>query len=507
LQERWKGLLPILWGQQLRQERLNELIYISLLNAEGLPGPKASRLAPLLYRPSEETLGEDEVTPEKSLKAVPPAKTTFTSTPATDVLVIGAGLAGLVAAWQATSQGLKVRLISKGWGTLYWHAGCVDVWGTAPSGDELGNKEESGRNVRDALSELAGSKPQHPYSLTGLDLLNQAVEEFQGWSERVGYPLQGSLDSCWQLPTGLGTSRRTCLAPITMLAGDLRDQRAMAVVGFEQYVDLYPRWIADNLRSVGVSAEPISLCLDSLDERKFVTARVLAEMFETPEFREIVAKEVLRKLRSLSVERVGFPAVLGLLRAVEVQQDLEEKIGLPVFEIPTLPPSIPGIRLHKLLIAEIEKNGGRVLDGMQVIAAEAQGDVILGVWSEAAARPKLNRAGSYILATGGIMGGGFWMDADGRLREKIFDLPLMGNLGQNQAFERSFLDSGGQPIFRSGVVVNQDLQPITPTGDRLYKNLSIAGAGLAYCDPIQERSVEGIALVTGYVAGSRGVTR
>ena len=37
LQERWKGLTPILWAQQLKQERLDELIYLSLLNADHLP--------------------------------------------------------------------------------------------------------------------------------------------------------------------------------------------------------------------------------------------------------------------------------------------------------------------------------------------------------------------------------------------------------------------------------------------------------------------------------------
>jgi glycerol-3-phosphate dehydrogenase len=37
LQERWKGLVPILWGEQLKQERLDELIYLSVLNADHLP--------------------------------------------------------------------------------------------------------------------------------------------------------------------------------------------------------------------------------------------------------------------------------------------------------------------------------------------------------------------------------------------------------------------------------------------------------------------------------------
>ncbi len=49
LLERWKGLLPVLWGSQLKQERLDELIYLTMLNADHLPGQKASRLGPILY--------------------------------------------------------------------------------------------------------------------------------------------------------------------------------------------------------------------------------------------------------------------------------------------------------------------------------------------------------------------------------------------------------------------------------------------------------------------------
>ena len=53
LQERWKGLLPVLWGQQLRQERLDELIYLDLLNADHLPGTGPSRLASTNYSPPD----------------------------------------------------------------------------------------------------------------------------------------------------------------------------------------------------------------------------------------------------------------------------------------------------------------------------------------------------------------------------------------------------------------------------------------------------------------------
>lgn len=51
LQERWKGLMPILWGPQLKQERLDELIYLNVLNADHLPGETASPLGPKMYEP------------------------------------------------------------------------------------------------------------------------------------------------------------------------------------------------------------------------------------------------------------------------------------------------------------------------------------------------------------------------------------------------------------------------------------------------------------------------
>jgi glycerol-3-phosphate dehydrogenase len=37
LQERWKGLPPVLWGSQLQQARLDELIYLGIMDAEQLP--------------------------------------------------------------------------------------------------------------------------------------------------------------------------------------------------------------------------------------------------------------------------------------------------------------------------------------------------------------------------------------------------------------------------------------------------------------------------------------
>ncbi len=59
LQERWKGVLPILWGQQLKQERLDQLLYLSLMNVDHLPDPElASPMSDFYTRiPTETTEG------------------------------------------------------------------------------------------------------------------------------------------------------------------------------------------------------------------------------------------------------------------------------------------------------------------------------------------------------------------------------------------------------------------------------------------------------------------
>lgn len=50
LQERWKGITPILWGQQLTQQRLDELLYLSLLNVDHLPATDQESPLSAFYR-------------------------------------------------------------------------------------------------------------------------------------------------------------------------------------------------------------------------------------------------------------------------------------------------------------------------------------------------------------------------------------------------------------------------------------------------------------------------
>lgn len=496
MQERWKGLLPVLWGQQLRQERLNQLIYLSLLNAEALPGAPSSRLSPEFYLPPEDTRSlkaEGGQAPE-TRRAIPDDKP---SPPEVDVLVIGAGLAGLVSAWQASRQGKRVRLISKGWGSLYWHSGCVDVLGYAGKA-----KRQPVEDLAEALQQKIQTDSNHPYRFAGLESLRQALDALKSLCESGGYPMQGSLERNWMLPTALGVPRPTCLAPETMIAGDLTRPEKMLIVGIEGFLDFYPELIVDSLRRLGVGAEGITLEIASLKQQRFLTSRVLAECFERQEFRSEVVKALKEGWHGLNAARVGFPAVLGFHKALQVKADLENQLGMPVFEIPTLPPSIPGMRLHHLLVSAIEQKGGRVYDGMEVLSAQVQDGRVLAALSEAAARRKAHRARSFILASGGILGGGIGVEPLSHARETIFGLPLSDGVEAGHPVEPDFFYPYGHPIFRVGVRVDRDFQPVNDQGNRLFENLFVAGGALGGCDVILERSLEGVALVSGYVIGN-----
>lgn len=54
LQERWRGLTPVLWGDQLRQARLDELIYVDTLGVDLLPGDAGLGDGPAFYPPPPE---------------------------------------------------------------------------------------------------------------------------------------------------------------------------------------------------------------------------------------------------------------------------------------------------------------------------------------------------------------------------------------------------------------------------------------------------------------------
>src|SRR5262249_14494417 len=156
---------------------------------------------------------------------------------------------------------------------------------------------------------------------------------------KPGYRYVGSLERNTLLPTAVGAARPSALVPATMAAGDLADRAPICVAGFPLLRDFHPSPCAANLPRAGHEARSLELTIDT--GRVEENALGMARHFDDSGFRGRFASLVAPQLEP--GERLGLPAVLGVRDPQGVLTDLEQRLERPVFEIPTLPPSAPGL--------------------------------------------------------------------------------------------------------------------------------------------------------------------
>lgn len=406
------------------------------------------------------------------------------------VIVIGAGLSGLMSALALADAGLRPLVLAKGYGTTHWTGGTVDV---------LASRRYPDVPLHEALHRLITEHPTHPYARVGWDGIAAALDRFRQVMETARYPYVGGLERNVVLPTALGALRPTALLPATMAAGDVRLGGEMLIAGFHELRDFYPPMAADKLRDQGIAARGVYLTLPPAYKRLDYTTRSFAMWFERPDFRQQVGQQ-LRELRG-SATRIGMPAVLGLRDPLGVINDLQRYSGAQIFEIPTLPPSIPGMRLMNIFQQAISAAGGRLQIGSEVLRGTGCNGTLSHIYSEAAAREQEHTVQACVLATGGIAGGGITADFRGIVRETALNLPLQAPESRADWFASRFLHSEGHPIFNAGVATDVQFRPLNAAGQVVYQNVRVAGMALAVGDPMEDRAVTGIAVATGWHVG------
>ena len=231
------------------------------------------------------------------------------------------------------------------------------------------------------------------------------------WS---GYAYTGDIDENRLLPTAVGVPRPSAVVPETMAGGDLRDAAPVCVVGFRTLKDFHPALAADGLRRAGHEARATELELKP-EDRADSNALGFARAFDQPAFRGEVVAQVGARLRA--GERVAFPAVLGIADPHGAWSALERALGRPVFEIPTLPPSVPGMRVFAVLREALRRAGGRVLLNNVVVGAEHEGGRVRALRTRVGLREERRGADWVVLATGGFSAGGIALDSHWTARE------------------------------------------------------------------------------------------
>jgi glycerol-3-phosphate dehydrogenase subunit B len=243
-----------------------------------------------------------------------------------DVVVIGAGTAGLVAGARLAEGGARVCVVAKGIGSTHLAPATIDVLGYAP---------ERVVSPSGVMPEFISAHPGHPYATLGVDTVSEAVRWLESRVESgplPGYRYLGDLDRNYLLPTAVGALRPSAVVPETMGAGDSVDLERVSVVGMRILRDFHAAMCASNLNRLGVPARAVEADIDV--ERADQNSLGLARRFDDPAWRAAFAGRLALKLQA--DERIGLPAVLGIRDPHGAWSDLEHRLGRPVFEIPTL---------------------------------------------------------------------------------------------------------------------------------------------------------------------------
>jgi glycerol-3-phosphate dehydrogenase subunit B len=400
------------------------------------------------------------------------------------VLVVGAGLSGLACALRLAEGGAPVTVIAAGAGSLQLGGATIDVLGYAPG------------LVPRPLEALAGLPGGHPYRLLGRERVAAAV----GWlGERLpGIALRGGGDENLLLATALGAVRPTAAAPAAIAAGDLRPGGPVVFAGLRPLRDVFPALVAANVAAsdrVRIEARAVEAEVDVRGDAD-ASPIALARMLELPEGRARVTAALRAAIGDTDGARVGLPAALGIDRHAEVAAAVSDALGAPVFEVPTAPPSVPGIRLYRALTAELRRLGARLIVGPAVVGGARDGDRVAGLEVEVAGRTRTFPAEAVVLATGGLAAGGIEPGRHG-LREPVLDLPVAVEADAQRAPADAYAEHAGD---RAGVRVDARMRPLRADGAVVHPNVHAAGALVAGAVPWRELSGNGLALATGLAA-------
>src|SRR3954470_7009460 len=272
-----------------------------------------------------------------------------------------------------------------------------------------------------------------------------------------------------------------------MAAGDVRSGAPVVAVGFHGLRDFHAPLLAEGLtRASEVQARAIELDV-SPGGRADNNSYGFARAFDEPAFRA----ETVRALQAQPGERVAFPAVLGF--STPAWEDMAQALGRPVFEVPTLPPSVPGMRLTSALRGALGRAGGTLRLNNVVVGAERAGSRVRALRVRVGLREVPMGCDWVVLATGGFMAGGLVLSSRWEAREAALGLPVAG-MPSGARFSARYFDEHG--MSRVGVEVDGKLRP-----DGL-ENVVVAGATLAGAMPWKEKSGDGISLATGFAAAS-----
>jgi glycerol-3-phosphate dehydrogenase subunit B len=418
---------------------------------------------------------------------------TETTPIACDLCVVGSGMAGMSAALFAANRGLATVLVGST-GEIIFATGLLDLMGVHPL--------EAGTLWRDpwaGISALVKDLPQHPYGRLSAAAIRAAFQEALDAFDAQGLAYAGFPERNAAVLTAVGTVKVTYRVPLTMWNGVAarQDRVPCVLVDIQGLKGFSVRQIQAAVASAWPSLRTAKVVFPGTPPGGEVFTERLARALETEGVRADWAAVLRPHIRGAAV--VGVPAILGISRPVEVMRDIERRIGCALFEIPTMPPGVTGLRLKEAFERGLAARGVSLLLENKVFRVRAQPEQGFFLEAGRLEPERVIHAAAVLLATGRFMGGGLQADRR-RVRESLFDLAVHQPECRDGWHREDFLDRRGHPVNRAGLEIDECFRPLDSTGRPAHPRLFAAGSILAHQDWMRMKCGSGLAFATAYAA-------
>lgn len=406
-----------------------------------------------------------------------------------DVVIIGNGVAGLMAALASSDQGKKVTLLSYGAGTFPLNSGVIDVLGY----------DDAGRAVENPAKGIESLAANHPYNKIGMASIQEAVEYFKKIVAAEGFPYEGSLNEQQWLITSVGTLKPTCLLPKSLQADRCFKASEIVIVGVKGLKDFYVDMVKENLaKELGGDKRYATVTVDTYITGRDLTTRDVARWVESEKgYGEFLAQI---KGQAGAGKVIVVPQILGVKGDYTVYNKLVKDLGCGVVETTGMPPSVNGIRLRDVLLSALRKKGIRIIENAKAEKAIVKGNVVTAIEAGGEVRSQVYEADKFILATGGFYSGGITMRDFGQYREMVFGLPVEGDCVEEKWVNKQLFSDKKQAFAMAGVRVDSSLRAVDESGNVVLKNVYVVGRNLSGYDFCFEHSGNGVALSSAYKA-------
>ena len=364
-----------------------------------------------------------------------------------DVVIVGGGLAGLVAGISLQRAGRGTAIVSTGQNALHFFSGAFESMQEAP--ERL-----------TTLFDEAGIRLQYT---PGVRLM----------------------------PLGSFKEAMLSLEDVALFPSP-KFGRKVLIVNFMGYHDFFSSFLAEGLEKQGMHCRIRFLNLPEMDQlekspsemRSVQIARTMDRIWEK------VVQEVRVLLKD--EDTVILPQVFGL-QDTSVPGRIRQGIPARVVFVGTLPPSVPGIRTQMLLKRRYEVLGGTYLMGDEALTAHVHDGVVHSIVTKNLDRHYLE-ADHFILASGGFFSKGLRSNPFS-ISEPVFGLDVVFDEDRNAWYQKDF--SADQPYMQYGVKTDETLHGIA--GGVPLKNLYAIGSILGGTHP-ELGSGAGLAIRSAFAA-------